>query len=100
MDSLYLAWRCVLNMKMVMWEPDEDPGDQHWKELKSIQIKYPGSWMIWEDEPLQKSIDRLAEMGIGSLVFSPCFNRAEKEDFLAVMKQNIENLRVVFEPQN
>jgi zinc transport system substrate-binding protein len=93
----YLVRRYGVNMKMVMWEPDEDPGDQHWRELDLIQTEHPSSWMIWEDEPLQASIDRLAEMGIRSLVFSPCFNRPEKEDFLAVMKQNIKNLRAVYE---
>jgi zinc transport system substrate-binding protein len=94
----YLTRRYGLNMKMVMWEPGEDPGKQNWKKLESMQTEHPATWMIWEDEPLQASIDRLAEMKIGSLVFSPCFNRPEHGDFLTVMKQNIENMRVVYEP--
>jgi zinc transport system substrate-binding protein len=94
----YLARRYELNITMVMWEPNEDPGEQNWTELKSRQTEHPASWMIWEDEPLQASVNRLADFGIKSLVFSPCFNRPEKADFLSVMKQNIENLRAVFEP--
>ena len=93
----YLARRYNLNMKMVLWEPDIDPGEPAWFEFQRSTKKHQAEWMIWEDEPLQASIDRLAKMGIGSLVFSPCFNRPEKEDFLAVMKQNIENLRVAYE---
>lgn len=93
----YLARRYELNMRMVMWEPDEDPGDQNWRELQSMQTNHQAQWMIWENAPLQASVNRLADLGIRSLVFSPCFNRPEKEDFLAVMKQNIENLRTVYE---
>lgn len=96
----YLARRYGLNLVMVMWEPNEDPGEQSWRELKSMQTGHPASWMIWEDAPLQASIDRLAEMKISSLVFSPCFNRPEHGDFLAVMKQNIENMRVVYNRHN
>ncbi len=96
----YFARRYGLNMIMVMWEPNEDPGEQNWRDLKSRQTEHPAAWMIWEDAPLQTSIDRLAEMGVGSVVFSPCFNRPVNEDFLAVMKKNIENLRVVYEPKN
>lgn len=96
----YLARRYGLNMRMVMWEPNENPGEQNWRELKSMQTEQSASWMIWEDEPLQTSTDRLAEMGVRGLVFSPCFNRPERENFITVMKQNIENLRVVYHTEN
>jgi zinc transport system substrate-binding protein len=49
--------------------------------------------MIWEGEPMQKSVDKLKESGINSLVFDPCGNRPAKGDFLTVMQDNIENLR-------
>ncbi len=94
----YLARRYGLNMSMVMWEPNEDPGGQNWRDLKSRQTEHPASWMIWEAEPLPASVNRLADLGIRSLVFSPCFNQPEKGDFLSVMKQNIENLKAVYAP--
>ncbi len=94
----YLVRRYELNMRMVMWEPDEDPGDQNWRELELRLAEHPASWMVWEDEPLKTNINRLANLGTRSLVFSPCFNRPEKADFLSAMKQNIENLRAVYEP--
>jgi zinc transport system substrate-binding protein len=52
--------------------------------------------MIWEDEPLPESVERLKELGIQSVVFSPYGNRPAQGDFMTVMKSNIENLRLIF----
>lgn len=92
----YLARGYDLNIRMVMWEPDEDPGEQQWQNLQSIVEEQRPAWMLWEAPPRPESIARLAEMGIRSLVYSPCFNRPEQGDFLTVMEQNIDNLAVVF----
>jgi zinc transport system substrate-binding protein len=89
----YLARRYTLNIQMVMWEPDEDPGMTGWHNLKEMQIKHPARWMIWEDEPLSASVERLEGMEIDSLVFAPCMNRPETGDFMDVMRRNIENLQ-------
>ena len=48
--------------------------------------------MIWEDQPLQSSIDRLQTMGIASMVFDPCGNRPEQGDLLSVMQDNVQRL--------
>lgn len=92
----YLARRYKVNLKMVMWEPDADPGDKEWGYFKKLVQDFPAEWMIWEGEPLPESILRLQEMNIQSQVFSPCFSRPEQGDFLSVMQQNVENLEKTF----
>lgn len=88
----YMSRKYNLNLEMVMWEPDEDPGEREWRGLNELLKEHPSEWMIWESEPLSESTQRLLDMRIQGLVFSPCFNMPEKDDFLSVMQQNIKNL--------
>jgi zinc transport system substrate-binding protein len=92
----YIARRYNLNLKMVMWEPDEDPGEQQWKYLQELVKEHPAEWMIWEGEPLPESAKRLQDMNIQGQVFSPCFAKPDQGDFLSVMRQNIQNMEQVF----
>jgi zinc transport system substrate-binding protein len=80
-----------------MWEPDVFPDEQMWAQLKELLKNHPAKWMIWEGEPIPRSVAKLKEMGIESVVFDPCGNRPERGDFLSVMKANVENLRKVLE---
>jgi zinc transport system substrate-binding protein len=93
----YLARRYGLNMRSVHWEPDEIPGDAQWIDLHGILKDHPATWMIWEGDPLEASVETLKSMGINSLVFDPCGDVPEKGDFLSAMRQNIENLKMAFE---
>ena len=92
----YMARRYKLNLKMVMWEPDTDPGEQEWKHFQEMLKDHPAHWMIWEGEPLPESVRRLEEMNIQGQVFSPCFARPEKGDFLLVMQKNVKNMEFIF----
>ena len=93
----YFARRYKLNIKSVHWEPDEVPGDEQWIELRGILKDHPTQWMIWESDPIKKSVERLKTMGTYSLVFNPCGNVPEQGDFLSVMRENVKNLRQVFQ---
>ncbi len=93
----YFARRYGLNIKVVMWEPEVLPDEGMWTQLKDIVKEHPAKWMIWEGEPLPESVAKLKEMGIESIVFDPCGNRPEQGDFLSVMKNNVTNLKRVFE---
>jgi len=55
--------------------------------------------MIWEGEPHPESVAQLQLMGIKSAVFDPVGNVPEHGDFLSIMRQNIENLKAVFQQQ-
>jgi zinc transport system substrate-binding protein len=92
----YLARRYGLNLKSVMWEPDELPVEQQWQDLSNLLANHPARWMIWEGSPLKESAQRLKAIGVDSLVFDPCGNIPDQGDFLSVMRQNVENLKPVF----
>ena len=92
----YLSRRYGLNIKSVHWEPDEAPSNEQWIELRRILKDHPAKWMIWEAAPLQKSQGSLKSIGIKSLVFDPCGNVPGKGDFVTVMRQNGENIKIAF----
>jgi zinc transport system substrate-binding protein len=93
----YFARRYGLNIKSVHWEPDESPGNEKWMELRTILKNHPAGWMIWEGQPNSDSAAKLKSMGIGSIVFDPCGNVPDRGDFLSIMRQNVENLKLAFE---
>jgi zinc transport system substrate-binding protein len=92
----YLARRYGLNIQSVQWEPDEIPSFSQWQELQVMLADHSAKWMIWEGEPLEATVVKLEEKGIGSLVFSPCSNVPEQGDFLSVMQRNTKNLEMAF----
>ena len=93
----YLARRCEWDLKSVHWEPDEMPGEEEWRELEQLLEQHPARWMIWEDEPLEQTAQRLAALGVGSVVFAPAENTPDEGDYLQVMYQNLQNLEAVFD---
>jgi zinc transport system substrate-binding protein len=92
----YFARRYGLNIKSVHWEPDEIPGVGQWQNFQNILKDHPAQWMIWEAEPLKKSVEIVAVKGVNSIVFDSCGNVPEEGDFLSVMRKNIENLKLAF----
>ncbi len=92
----YFARRYGLNIRSVLWEPDEMPHERQWAELKEILKAHPAKWMIWEGEPNPAAVDKLKLMGVSSLVFDPAGTVPDEGDFLSIMRQNVENLRAVF----
>jgi len=92
----YMARRYGMNLESVMWEPDASPNLAQWRQLDRLLTAHAARWMIWEGEPLSHVAEKLVEMGVRSVVFDPCGNRPEKEDFLGVMKRNVANMRTVF----
>jgi len=93
----YLVRRYNLNARSVHWEPDAAPDSAMWQEFSELCASHPARWMIWEGPPLAEIRSKLAEKGIESALFDPCGNVPENGDFLAVMRQNVENLAAVFE---
>jgi len=92
----YLARRYGLNIRSVLWEPGEIPNPTQLKELEKILKNHPAKWMIWEGDPNPPSVVLLQKLGVKSLVFDPAGNVPVKGDFLSVMQQNVENLKLAF----
>jgi zinc transport system substrate-binding protein len=93
----YFGSRYGLNLESVMWEPGEYPSDELWSQIEYGLESHKAKWMIWEAEPIEKSVKRLESLGVGSIVFAPCGNRPEHGDYLSVMKANVENLKKAYE---
>jgi len=93
----YFARRYGLNIKSVHWEPDETPANEQMMELNRILKEHPAKWMIWEGEPMKETVERLLSIGVNSLVFNPCGNTPDQGDFLSVMRQNVDNLKLAFQ---
>lgn len=96
----YLTHRYQLNARSVHWEPDQMPDDAQWQELLTLRGEFPASWMVWEDTPLPQISGRLESIGIRSVVFDPCAGTPSSGDFLSVMEQNLEAIRLVYQGGN
>jgi zinc transport system substrate-binding protein len=92
----YLARRYGLNLRSVMWEPEERPSESQWTELGGILREHAAKWMIWEGEPAEKTVEQLRALGVESVVFDSCANRPATGDFLSVMRENVRSLEQVF----
>ena len=79
----YFARRYQLNLESVMWEPDEVPAEKLWAELEHGLEAQPAKWMIWEGEPLEKSVERLASMGVNLDVKAR--NRSKKSFKISIL---------------
>jgi zinc transport system substrate-binding protein len=88
----YLERRYGLNGHSVHWEPDEPPSEDMWRELQELLSTHPAKWMLWEDEPLPETAQRLEATGVRALVYAPCANAPHEGDFLSIMRNNVARL--------
>ena len=95
----YLARGYGINLKSVHWEPDEIPDTEQWQNLQRLLDAHPAAWMIWEGDPVAESVKLLKSNGIHSLVFEPCANQPQEDDFITIMQQNIDNLKQAYVEQ-
>ena len=93
----YFARRYDLNIRSVLWEPDDVPDARQWLELETLLKNHPAKWMIWEGEPNSQSVEQLKSLGIDSVIFDPAANVPESGDFLSIMDQNVESLKQAFQ---
>ncbi|MHC5001898.1 MAG: metal ABC transporter substrate-binding protein [Planctomycetota bacterium] len=91
----YLARRYGLELPSVHWEPGEPPTDAMWAELDEVLRDHPATWMIWEGEPVERTVAELRERGIGSVVVDPCGSRPVAGDYLGTMRANVARLRAM-----
>jgi zinc transport system substrate-binding protein len=94
----YFARRYALNLKNVLWEPEEVPTDAQMAELKTLLATHAAKWMIWEGEPAKESVEKIKALGLQSTVFDPCGNVPEKGDWLSMMQSNVANMEAIAGP--
>ncbi len=88
----YLEAGYGLEGRAVHWEPGEPVSEDQWQELTAVLEDHPARWMIWEGPPSSEVASRLADLGIGSVVYDPCGNRPDSGDWLSVMRRNVAAL--------
>jgi zinc transport system substrate-binding protein len=92
----YLASRYGIDLRSVHFEPDKAPSDAGWRELREMQQERAAPLMLWEAEPMPATRERLAqEFGISSIVFSPCANTPDVDDYMVVMRANAQRLSAI-----
>lgn len=92
----YLAERYGLDLWSVHFEPDEPPSESGWQELREMQQQRTAPLMLWEAEAMEPTRDHLErDFGITSIVFSPCANAPDVDDYMDVMRANAQRLSAV-----
>jgi zinc transport system substrate-binding protein len=89
----YLTRRYGLNAMLLHWGPNEIPDETQWQRLEELIDGRTGRWMIWEDRPLDATVERLRSAGIESVVFAPCGNTPHESDYLKAMQRGITELK-------
>ena len=89
----YLARRYGRDVRALLWEPDTLPDDDDWHALDTLLAERPAGWMLWEDEPLATTRERLAERGVDIIVFRPGGNRPKSGDYLSLTDDNVDAVR-------
>lgn len=89
----YLQRRYEVNGISVHWEPDQRVTDDQLTKLGDRMITHPAEMMIWEGEPLPRSLELMDAWAVKNVVVDPCGNRPEEGDYLSVMQANIGNLQ-------
>ncbi len=89
----YIGRRYCLELETVHWEPHEFPSDDQWRKFEELVGVRHSTWMLWVDDPIPATVDRLRTLGVSTVVFRPAGARPDTGDFLTVMHGNVERLQ-------
>ena len=92
----YLQRRYNINGRSLHWEPDVEPGTRDWIDLGNLVRQHPAKLMIWEGEPTVSVREKLTQMGVRSVVFSPAGNQPGEGDYFEIMNDNIAEFMALF----
>ncbi len=88
----YLQHHYGINGRSVHWEPEQEPTTSAWIAMQQITTTHSATIMIWEDEPLTSTAQRLSDAGVASVYFHTVANRPGHGDYLSAMGANIERI--------
>jgi zinc transport system substrate-binding protein len=91
----YLQHHYGINGQSVHWEPEQEPTTSAWIAMRQITAAHSATIMIWEDEPLISTAQRLSDAGITSIHFHTVVNRPNQGNYLSVMRENANRLESV-----
>jgi zinc transport system substrate-binding protein len=90
----YVGRRYSLDLRIVHWEPNEFPSEEQWKEFEERIASGPTSQMLWRDDPIRETVERLQTLGVKVVVFRPAATRPKTGDYLTAMRKNLERVQV------
>ncbi len=88
----YLQHHYGINGRSVHWEPEQEPTTSAWIAMQQITTTHSATIMIWEDEPLTSTAQRLSDAGVASVYFHTVANKPDQGDYLSAMRANIERI--------
>ena len=88
----YLQHHYGINGRSVHWEPEQEPTTSAWIAMQQITTTHSATIMIWEDEPLTSTAQRLSDAGVASVYFHTVANRPGQGDYLSAMRANVERI--------
>jgi len=88
----YFERRYQLAGESLHWEPGEMPPEKDWRYLQNRVAGKSDSLFIWEDVPSTGIAERMAAMGLLSVVIRPAANTSSK-DWLGEQQANLKRLR-------
>jgi zinc transport system substrate-binding protein len=95
----YLQARYKLNGASLHWEPGEVPGTSAWIDLNDLLSRHDASLMLWEDTPMDETIQRLQQFEIRSVSYQTAAGQPATGDYFSVMNGNLKRLhRMTTEP--
>lgn len=90
----YSARRYGWNIYSLDFDLEEMPADEVFAALKTTLESHPAKTILWEGAPNELIKERFkSELGLDSVVFSPCELAPESGDYLSAMKRNIKALQ-------
>ena len=89
----YFARAYLGEVRAMLWEPDLFPSDEEWVVLETLKDESRARFMLWEDEPLPETRERLEEMGLELIIIRPGFSMPESGSFMDILKANLNELQ-------
>lgn len=90
----YAARAYGLNIQSMHWEPGQEITRVQWLDFQKVHHDFPATVMLWEAEPLADTVSTLSAMNIEVVVFNPGGSFPESGDFLTVMHNNANRLKI------
>lgn len=90
----YLAKRYGWNLTSLDLDPEKMPDEKTLAGIRRKLESKPAGIILWESRPADEIAARFNdELGLVSVVFSPCEQPPEGSDYIGVMNQNVARLR-------
>lgn len=90
----YLARRYGWNLTNLSLDPAVMPDAAALDEIRQALAAAPSRVLLWESPPTDEMVARFREdLGLTSVVFSPCEVLEEGQDYITAMRENVARLR-------